>query len=101
MSEMAEKSRLCTSSTLMDASLALDYLPHLRFLAYHENKVHLASERLTTNISDDNTRRSRTSKRLKSSHREHYLQELGAKYGSRQYLHDKLTELGSSYLLGS
>ena len=77
---------------LIDNVLALDYLPYLRAMAFHENKVHLASQNL---LRDSETTR-KSKRRKPSSCREHYLNEFCGKYNDFQ--HD-LIDLGDSYLM--
>lgn len=82
------------SGNSIDASLSLDYLPYLRLMAFYENKVHSASQKLLNDGTDKNTRTARSSKRRKPSPcRAHYL---ATDYGNLE--HD-LSELGDSYLI--
>lgn len=77
----------------IDTTMSLDYLPYLRMIAFHENKVYLASQKIMDD-SEQSARSSRSSKRRgPSSGRSHYL---ASEYRNLEHV---LSELGSSYLM--
>lgn len=90
---MSYKGRFLIANSLIDETLVQDYLPYLRFIAFHENKMHLRSRGLLNN-KEQSTRKSKRSKQ--SSCREHYLYELG---GMHEDFQRDITELGDFYLV--
>lgn len=94
--EAAQKTHVWRRDSILDHPLSLDYLPHLRAIAYHERRIREKVIDMMTENGDTERggRRTRTSRK---HIRRHYLDEIAG--GQDKTIDSKALELADSYMI--